>query len=81
MKVVILENTWLRRGITDFGWGNGYVLIPQDHQLHGKDYSDIDIYVHGGLTFSEYVEIPYLVVNLINALFFMIFYFCCYLMM
>lgn len=56
MKVVIKENTWLTRGVIDFGWGNGYVLIPEDSPLHGKDYNDIDVDVHGGLTFSELVD-------------------------
>lgn len=40
------------------GWGNGYVILPKGHPLHGKHYSDIhnmfpDLDVHGGLTFSE----------------------------
>lgn len=56
MKVVIRENTWLTRGMINFGWGNGYVLIPENHPLHGKDYDDIDVDVHGGLTFSELVD-------------------------
>ena len=35
-----------------YGWGNGYVLIPEGHPLHGLNYDEIDISVHGGLTFS-----------------------------
>ncbi len=39
----------------DVGWGNGYVAIPMDHPLAGKDYDEIselaNIRVHGGLTF------------------------------
>src|SRR6266852_2577156 len=31
----------------------GYVRIPQCHKWHGKDYDDIDVSVHGGLTFSK----------------------------
>lgn len=35
----------------------GYVAIPSDHPLHGKDYSYIegntDIRVHGGITYSN----------------------------
>lgn len=44
----------------DFGYGNGYVLIPKGHPFYGKHYDEIDstnewkIYVHGGLTYSEY---------------------------
>lgn len=57
MKSFVRENTWLQRsGWLDFGWGNGYVLIPQESHLHGKNYDDIDVYVHGGLTFSEIVD-------------------------
>jgi len=47
--------------VKDFerGWGNGYVIIPEDHFLHGKDYHEINklgIRVHGGLTFSMLVN-------------------------
>lgn len=40
------------------GWGNGYVIIPKEHPLHGKGYDEIDeiINVHGGLTFSAKVS-------------------------
>lgn len=53
MKNFIIENTWLPRGSFDFGWGNGYVLIPKGHKLFGVDYNDIDVNVHGGLTYSQ----------------------------
>jgi hypothetical protein len=33
----------------------GYVYIPEGHPLFGKGYDEIDIDVHGGLTFSERV--------------------------
>jgi hypothetical protein len=54
MKTIIRENTWLTRDIPglSFGWGNGYVLIPKDHPLHGVDYDNIKVDVHGGLTFA-----------------------------
>lgn len=38
------------------GWGNGYVIIPEDHPMHGKHYDDIDVDVHGGLTFDGLVD-------------------------
>src|SRR5690554_6159122 len=43
------------------GWGNGYVIIPKGHPLHGKDYSEIhhifpELDVHGGLTFADSVN-------------------------
>lgn len=30
---------------------NGYLQIPVTHDLHGKGYDDIEIDVHGGLTY------------------------------
>lgn len=30
----------------------GYVRVPPDHPWAGKHYDDIDVAVHGGLTFS-----------------------------
>ena len=40
----------------EVGWGNGYVLIPEGHPLHGKHYDEIDVDIHGGLTFSNLVD-------------------------
>lgn len=57
MKTAILKNTWLTREFIEFGWGNGYVIIPKEHKLHGVHYDDINVYVHGGLTFSELVDL------------------------
>lgn len=56
MITIIKENTWLPRisGL-DHGWGNGYVIIPKGHPLHGVDYEKIEVDVHYGLTFSSYV--------------------------
>lgn len=56
----IKENTWLssdlgNSGLIDFGWGNGYVFLPEGHKYYEYHYNDIEIYVHGGLTFSELV--------------------------
>ncbi len=31
----------------------GYVLIPKGHLAYGKHYDDIDVSVHGGLTYAE----------------------------
>lgn len=31
----------------------GYVLLPKEHYLYGKEYCDIDIDCHGGLSYSE----------------------------
>jgi hypothetical protein len=33
---------------------NGYVGVPESHSLYGKDYNDIDINCHGGLTYSNF---------------------------
>lgn len=34
----------------------GYVTVPQHHPLWGKDYFDLDISVHGGLTYGRVWE-------------------------
>jgi len=51
MKTLIRRTLHLMR----VGWGNGYVLIPPTHPLHGVDYWDINVDVHGGLTYSQLV--------------------------
>jgi hypothetical protein len=59
MKTIIVENNWLSREgqfAMDYGWGNGYVLIPRDHCLWGVYYDDIPVEVHGGLTFNDLIE-------------------------
>jgi hypothetical protein len=45
-------------GVMEVGYANGYVIIPERHPLHGKDYDDINehVNIHGGLTFSEAIE-------------------------
>lgn len=34
-------------------WLCGYVDVPATHPMHGKHYDDVDVDVHGGLTYSE----------------------------
>lgn len=36
-----------------YGAVNGYVRVPEDHPWHGLDYDDIDVDVHGGLTYAR----------------------------
>ncbi len=31
----------------------GYVGVPPSHPIYGKDYTDLSVTVHGGLTFGE----------------------------
>jgi hypothetical protein len=45
------------------GWGQGYVFLDIDHPWYGIHYndldnmlSDLDFYVHGGLTYSDYTQ-------------------------
>ena len=52
----IIENDWLPRDTFDFGWGNGYVILPKGHKYHGIDYNDIPVDIHGGLTYSRDIE-------------------------
>ncbi len=39
----------------NYRYGNwcGYVGVQEGHPWHGKDYDDINVNVHGGLTFAE----------------------------
>ena len=37
----------------EFGWGNGYVLLPPSHPYFGLHYDNIDVDIHGGLTLSQ----------------------------
>jgi hypothetical protein len=58
MKTHLMESHWAdkRKELAiEVGWGNGYVLIPQGHPLHGVEYDNINVDVHGGLTFSRLV--------------------------
>jgi hypothetical protein len=34
-------------------WYLGYVILPEGHEYHGKDYEDIPIDCHGGLTYGD----------------------------
>jgi hypothetical protein len=31
----------------------GYVRVPPGHAMHGRNYDNVDVEVHGGLTFAE----------------------------
>ena len=35
------------------GYANGYVAVPEGHPLYGVSYSEVDLDIHGGLTFAE----------------------------
>lgn len=68
MKILILDNKWFEESLPknflkehpmmEVGWGNGYVLIPRNHPLHGKHYDEINkhVAVHGGLTYSRIIN-------------------------
>lgn len=54
-----------RVGIPYMGHLCGYIEIPTDHELYGKDYDEIEAHydyelpAHGGLTFSDFVDNKY----------------------
>ena len=58
------EAEWTHKGLqqcvvlTQMGHRCGYTRIPPGHPWHGKDYDDIDVDVHGGLTFAELETFP-----------------------
>lgn len=50
----IKSNKWFKSTMVEHGTHNGYVVVPPANKYHGMSYSDIeDVYVHGGITFSE----------------------------
>lgn len=59
-EILEKENKEISRLIPNFsrdrGHFNGYVALCEGHPDYGKDYDDIDVEVHGGLTFSQEVE-------------------------
>lgn len=50
-------NNRSRRVFSPAGYANGYVAVPPEHPMYGKDYNDMNylISIHGGLTFSDTV--------------------------
>jgi len=59
VAILIIESMFHKREIKlsgmDFGWGNGYVLLPKNHPLYGEDYDAVSVNtidIHGGLTYG-----------------------------
>ena len=53
----IKVNDWMQSiPILEHGTHNGYVAVPPTNKYYGKHYDEVDIEVHGGLTFSEPVR-------------------------
>ena len=48
--------SYLESYSSDFGWGNGYVALPQGHPWYNVPYQEIDIDIHGGLTFGSIIS-------------------------
>lgn len=62
--ILILEGQWKNWSLNSisgyvFGWGNGYILLPKEHPWYGKDYDNIPVNIHGGLTFGEKFNYEY----------------------
>lgn len=54
-KGFIRKNVWTdREGFINFGWGNGYVIIPSGSLLHSVPKEDLNkkVCVSGGITYS-----------------------------
>jgi hypothetical protein len=54
--IKLISSDWI--GITDKGWGNGYVVLPKDHPFHGFDYDFLSSFVdvHYGLTYARHED-------------------------
>jgi len=44
-------------GILSTGDSNGYIGLPEGHENYKVDYTNIGIDIHGGLTFSDELEV------------------------
>ena len=40
----------------EYGYRCGYVRVPELHSYYKKNYGDININCHGGLTFSDFID-------------------------
>lgn len=64
MRVSIVEKDFNYKGFRckvvfqQLGHRCGYVEIPKGHELFEKDYEDIDVQVHGGLTYANHYVAP-----------------------
>ena len=52
IKTHIVPTTFLPPTIA-YGYGNGYIGVPPEHPWFNRSYNDIDVDVHGGLTYSD----------------------------
>jgi hypothetical protein len=65
MKKYIIEKDFIVDGFRCvvvgiyMGHRCGYIAIPKGNELYGKDYDEINIDIHGGLTYAEYSENDY----------------------
>lgn len=60
VKSYKVEKEWEHAGLKcavvlarEGGHRCGYVRVPPNHSAHGKGYNDVDVNVHGGLTFAQ----------------------------
>jgi hypothetical protein len=67
MKRFIIEYTDNYKGydykvvLQSLGHRCGYVILPKGHKLEGKDYYDIPISCHGGLTYGSWEKDRYVI--------------------
>jgi hypothetical protein len=60
MKFKVVDKWETKAGLTAYmvatsmGTFNGYVAVPKDNKNYKVDYMDLDVEVHGGVTFSDY---------------------------
>lgn len=47
----LIECTWLE-GVTHHGWGCGYIAVPSSHPWFNKTDTELEITIHGGVTWA-----------------------------
>ena len=53
LRINLAKTEFCERLKYDFGWGNGYVILEKNHPYFGKEYDEIPVDVHGGLTYGR----------------------------
>jgi hypothetical protein len=64
IKKVLIERSIMELPLSlSGGYANGYVGMPPEHPWFGKYYTNLDVSIHGGLTYSN----PYLPNNIYDT--------------
>lgn len=46
-----------QNGMGEHKWRCAYVVVPKENKLYEREYNELSLDVHGGVTFSEYGDV------------------------